>query len=107
MSYIEEIRRQAEVAPRAALPAVTAALWKAFGDGQITEAEAEVLSALIEARRAETHPITPPTTGEALAGLATAVRSRVGSRPRVFRSCFPPSGLSLVRVVALVLFTAL
>ncbi len=34
----EEIRRQAEAAPCAALPAVTAALWRAYGEGQITEA---------------------------------------------------------------------
>jgi hypothetical protein len=50
MDYADAIRRQAEDAPRAALPAVTAALWRAFGDGQITEAEAEALSVLIEAR---------------------------------------------------------
>lgn len=56
MTYADEIRRQAEVAPRAGLPAVTAALWKAYGDGQITEAEAEALCELIEARRA-TAPI--------------------------------------------------
>ena len=51
MDYADAIRRQAEDAPRAALPAVTAALWRAFGDGRVTEAEAEVLSALIEARQ--------------------------------------------------------
>ena len=50
MNYADEIRRQVEAAPRAALPAVTAALWKAYGEGQITEAEAEVLSGLIEER---------------------------------------------------------
>ncbi len=51
MDYADAIRRQAEDAPRAALPAVTAALWRAFGEGHVTEAEAEVLSALIEARQ--------------------------------------------------------
>jgi hypothetical protein len=51
MTYAEEIRRQAETAPCAALPAVTAALWRAYGEGQVTEAEAESLSSLIEARR--------------------------------------------------------
>ncbi|MBY0250214.1 MAG: helix-turn-helix domain-containing protein [Methylobacterium organophilum] len=48
--FAEEIRRQAEIAPQAALPTVTAALWRAFGEGKITEAEAEALSGLIEAR---------------------------------------------------------
>ncbi len=51
MDYADAIRRQAEDVPRAALPAVTAALWRAFGEGHVTEAEAEALSALIEARQ--------------------------------------------------------
>jgi hypothetical protein len=42
MNYADEIRRQVEAAPRAALPAVTAALWRAYGEGKVTEAEAEV-----------------------------------------------------------------
>jgi hypothetical protein len=50
MNYADEIRRQAEEATRAALPAVTAALWRAYSDGKVTEAEAEALSGLIEAR---------------------------------------------------------
>ena len=54
MSFVDEIRRQAEAAPCAALPAVTAALWRAYGEGQVTEAEAEALSVLIEGRR-QTH----------------------------------------------------
>ncbi len=48
MTYADEIRRQVEAAPRAALPAVTAALWRAYGEGKVTEAEA--LSVLIEGR---------------------------------------------------------
>ena len=51
MNYAYEIRRQAEAAPRAALPAVASALWKAFGEGHLSEAEAEALSGLIEARQ--------------------------------------------------------
>ena len=50
MTYADEIRRQVEAAPCAALPAVTAALWRAYGDGKVSEAEAETLSRLIEAR---------------------------------------------------------
>ncbi|MCP1551671.1 hypothetical protein J2W76_004995, partial [Methylorubrum zatmanii] len=50
--FCDQIRQSAEAAPRAALPAVAAALWKAFAAGHVTEAEAEALSALIEARQA-------------------------------------------------------
>jgi hypothetical protein len=95
MSYADEIRRQAEAAPRAALPAVTAALWRAYGDGQITEAEAEALSVLIEERRATyvTNGRTragqspnPSATSEIHVGIGTAAvaapRRAVGSRPR-------------------------
>ena len=38
--FAEEIRRQAMSAPRAALPDVTAALWKAFAAGAVSEAAA-------------------------------------------------------------------
>ncbi len=48
--FADEIRRAIEAASRIALPQVTAQLWRAFGDGHVTEAEAECLSALIEAR---------------------------------------------------------
>ncbi|MCJ2139746.1 hypothetical protein [Methylobacterium sp. E-066] len=51
MNYADEIRRQAEGATRAALPAITAALWRDYSDGKITENEAESLSAFIDARR--------------------------------------------------------
>ena len=50
--FAEEIRRAAEAAPRMKLPDVSALLWKAFAAGSVTETEAEVLSALIEARKA-------------------------------------------------------
>ena len=52
MNYADEVRRQAEAAPRAALPAVTALLWRAYGGGKVTEAEAEALSVLIAERTA-------------------------------------------------------
>ena len=93
MNYADEIRRQVEAAPRAALPAVTAALWKAFGEGQVTEAEAESLSNLIDARRSSE---TGQKSGQGPNPTATAVgsltlspsdragspRRAVGSRPR-------------------------
>ncbi|MGH1575540.1 hypothetical protein ACRAWG_39135 (plasmid) [Methylobacterium sp. P31] len=47
--FADEIRRRAETAPRDALPVVTAALWRLRG-GKISDAEAEALSGLIEAR---------------------------------------------------------
>ncbi|MGU3663179.1 helix-turn-helix domain-containing protein [Methylobacterium sp. A49B] len=91
MTYAEEIRRQAETAPCAALPAVTAALWRAYGEGQVTEAEAESLSVLIEARRmsASAHiagqRLNPPRTDAAAVAAQDRVGSpmrAVGSRPR-------------------------
>ena len=93
MDYADAIRRQAEDAPRAALPAVTKALWTAFAAGQITEAEAEALSALIEARgssdRARGAGQTPNPTGTFAFAVTDAVQDRqnrrrtgVGSRPR-------------------------
>ena len=67
--FADEIRRAAEVAPRCKLPDVAALLWRAFGAGQVSEAEAEALSGLIEARKMV--PAAPEPT-----------RRRVGSRPR-------------------------
>ena len=91
MSYAYEIRRRAETAPRAALPAVTAALWRAFGDGQITEAEAEALSGLIEARTdapasRRVSLAAPATSNKSdsppAQDRAASARRAVGSRPR-------------------------
>ena len=93
MTYAEEIRRQVETAPRAALPAVTAALWRAYGEGKVTEAEAESLSEIIDARRSsETGQKSgqgPNPTATADAGLTLSAPNRaehprraVGSRPR-------------------------
>ena len=67
--FADEVRRSVEAAPRSRLPDVAAVMWRAYGTGQISEAEAEALSALIEARKAL--PATP-----------AAPRRPVGSRPR-------------------------
>ena len=67
--FADEIWRSVEAAPRSRLPDVAAVMWRAYGAGQISEAEAEALSALIEARKALP---TPPA----------APRRPVGSRPR-------------------------
>lgn len=85
--FCDQIRREAEAVPRAALPAVAAALWKAFAAGHVTEAEAEALSALIEARQAlsapkpgsATGPIGPDAPQDRASGPRTG---RSGSRPR-------------------------
>ena len=67
--FADEIRRAVEAAPRVKLPDVAALLWRAFGAGQVTEAEAEALSNLIEARK-----VAPVAVG--------APRKPAGSRPR-------------------------
>src|SRR3954447_6532377 len=67
--FADEIRRAAEAAPRVKLPEVAALLWRAFGAGQVTEAEAEALSTLIETRKVAPAALAPS-------------RKPVGSRPR-------------------------
>jgi hypothetical protein len=98
--FADEIRRQAEAAPRAALPAMTAALWRAYGEGKITEAEAEALSVLIEARRSsETGPVpgqSPNSTGTSDGKAELAGHNRVGS-PRRAVGSRPRSDASLER----------
>ena len=92
--FVEEIRRQAEAAPRAALPAVASAMWKAFGEGHLTEAEAEALSALIEARQAKSETVSHlrsrvsedgsgiPGFGDTPQDRQRSPRTGTGSRPR-------------------------
>jgi hypothetical protein len=48
--FADELRCAIEAASRITLPQVTALLWRAYGDGKVTEAEAESLSGLIEVR---------------------------------------------------------
>src|SRR3954469_15136716 len=68
-----ELRQAVEAAPRERLPELSAALWKGFAAGAVTEAEAEDLSNLIEARKA-----VPATPG--------APRRPAGSHPRTSES---------------------
>ena len=89
--FADEIHRAIEAADRITLPSVTALLWRAFGEGRVSEAEAEALSGLIEARTD-----APAARRLAVAGLTSSspdrsqlihdsagVRRRaVGSRPR-------------------------
>ncbi|GEP12530.1 transcriptional regulator [Methylobacterium gnaphalii] len=67
--FAEEIRRAVMVAPRVKLPDVAAVMWRAYGAGQITEAEAAELSELIERQREAPPPEEP-------------ARASAGSRPR-------------------------
>src|SRR4051795_1345187 len=67
--FAEQLRRAVEAAPRVELAKVASLLWRAYATGQVSEAEAQALSDLIEARRAI--PAPPPRP-----------RLRVGSRPR-------------------------
>lgn len=67
--FADEIRRAVEAAARVKLPDVAALLWRAYGQGQVTEAEAEEISARIEERKA-------------LPAAAPPAAPKVGSRPR-------------------------
>src|SRR3954465_9762645 len=49
--FAEQLRRAVEASPRVELAKVASLLWKAFAAGQVSEAEAQALSNLIEARR--------------------------------------------------------
>lgn len=68
--FADELRRAVESAARVELPAVSVQLWKAFGAGQVTEAEAEGLANLIEVKQALQTAARPPS------------RKPLGARPR-------------------------
>src|SRR5690349_14588032 len=67
--FVEQLRRAVEASPRAELPAVAALLWKAYAAGQVSEAQASVLSEAIEARKV-------------LPAAPKPIQQRFGSRPR-------------------------
>lgn len=67
--FADHLRAAIEAAPRITLPAIAAQLWRAYGEGQVSEAEAEALSGLIEVRQADPVP-------------SDNLRTSVGSRPR-------------------------
>jgi DNA-binding transcriptional ArsR family regulator len=69
MSFCEEIRRAVMASPRMKLPEIRSAMYRAFSSGQITEAEAETLDALIN-------------TKAAIPATEKPAQRRVGSRPR-------------------------
>ena len=76
--FADELRRAIEVASRIALPAVAALMWKAYGAGQVSEAEAEALSGLIEVRQLS----GSERSAEQVENRVRGPRARVGSRPR-------------------------
>ncbi|WP_370693946.1 helix-turn-helix domain-containing protein [Methylobacterium sp. NEAU K] len=92
--FADEIRRAIEAADRITLPSVTALLWRAYGEGKVTESEAEALSGLIDARRVSNGGQTvgrEPNPRETDTVIITVkpenciknpYRPRVGSRPR-------------------------
>ena len=90
--FADELRRAIEAASRITLPQVTALLWRAYGDGKVTEAEAERLSGLIEARTDT--PAARQQSAQAEAKTSVAAQDRqssprrlsVGSRPRTVAS---------------------
>ena len=67
--FVEEIRRAIQACQRGRLPELSAAVWKGFAAGAVSEDEAQHLAELIEARK-----IVPTAS-------ARPAR-RVGSRPR-------------------------
>ena len=88
--FADELRRAIEAAPRITLPQVSALVWRAYGAGQVSEAEADALSNLIEARKLmaagrrspqDAQPVGQGTKG-ALQPQAPSPRHSVGSRPR-------------------------
>src|SRR5215213_8537134 len=67
--FVDELRRAVEASPRVELAKVASLLWRAYAAGQVSEAEAQALSDLIEVRRA-------------LPALQKPIQRRLGSRPR-------------------------
>src|SRR3954471_24446032 len=67
--FVEQLRCTIEASLRIELARVAQLLWRAYGAGHITEAEAAALSEAIEARRALPPPQKP-------------AQRRLGSRPR-------------------------
>ena len=83
--FADEIRRAVEAAPRVKLPEVAALLWRAYGAGQVSEAEAEVLSVLIDSRKASGMTFAAERSANdsgPAAGPPGSPRTGVGSRPR-------------------------
>ena len=57
--FVEEIRRAVQACQRGRLPELSAAVWKGFAAGAVTEEEAQGLAEMIEARTPD-HGCLPP-----------------------------------------------
>lgn len=104
--FADEIRRAVEAAPRVKLPEVSAVLWRAFAAGQVSEAEAEALSGLIEARRAlpAAPKPAPRHAGSRPRSPASLERRRSwsasGRLPPVVSARFTPGEAAVLAVLA-------
>lgn len=104
--FSDRIRAAAETAPRAQLPEIAGALWKSFAAGQISEAEAEAISNLIEARRkvAARSPTPPRRVGSRPRSAASLDRRRrwvaSGLLPPAIAAAFPSGEQAALAVVA-------
>lgn len=67
--FADHLRSAVEASPRTKLPELAALLWRALAEGNVSEAEAEEIAGLIEARKAIPAPPRPSP-------------ARRGSRPR-------------------------
>lgn len=83
--FANELRRSVEAATRSRLPDVAAVMWRAYGAGQISETEAEALSALIEARKGPASHAGCPQEARGLAAplRLTAWSADAAGRPLV------------------------
>lgn len=113
----EEIRCAITGVPRDRLPELTAAMWKAFAAGGVTEAEAEELSLAIEARKAvgatqspagglqrgrATFPVRKPQRPP-VRSVAVERRRRLaasGPMPPALAARFTTGELAVLRIVA-------
>src|SRR5215212_3211222 len=67
--FADQLRAAITAAPRCELAKLGEALWKAWGQGLVTDDEAKALAETIEAKKALPAPLKP-------------VQRRLGSRPR-------------------------
>lgn len=102
--FADEIRRAIEAAPRMKLPEVAALLWRAFGADQITEVEAEELSARIDVRRALPAPAPTKNAGTRPRSPASIERRRKwsasGNLPVGLAARFSQAEQAVLAVVA-------
>src|SRR3954453_13031160 len=85
--FANQLRAAITAAPRVELAEVASLLWRAYAAGQVTEAEAQALSDLIEARRA-------------LPAASKPLQRRLGSRPRLPCLDGTPTALGRLRIPA-------